>query len=267
MGFLDKSGVSKLWQKISDTFSRQNHTHDYTPEGIVDVEIQESENGNYTPTGTISDLTFTGEQSEISTTGSLIGEISIPEFTGNSIDITGEFTGEEETVNASFIPEGEISAPEISVKVEEKDVITGITLDAPQVDNKISLTHLYNSTTKHVNVKFSNDLTILPPTASITTTKAVSKVEATASAPVFTGTPGTATTKITPKGTISVNPIIPTCTISQPEFTGTANLTGTFTPTGTISKATFTGNSVKMSATFTGTRKPTDPPKNTIKQK
>lgn len=92
-GFLDKAGLAYVWSKISSKFSRKEHIHPYTPEGVVSApEISVS-----TTTKTIK---------EISSVGTL-PEYTAPSYT--SAELTHKYNVEEQMVtlqyiNAVFVP-------------------------------------------------------------------------------------------------------------------------------------------------------------------
>ena len=230
------------------------------------LAYKDSASGNFTPTGNVSQPTFSGNTDTITVTvadnanGNYQpkGTVSQPTFSGNSLSSSGKFTPEGEvslsTTNktatvsktsgtATYTPEGTVAAPTISVKT------AGSTTTVNSITDVGSLPAL-SATVANENLTLTWDAGSLPTKGNNTTVK-TGDAAYEASAPAFTGTgarlvtgniavPSSATFTGT-EGDVSVSGT-PSGTVSQPTFTGTkAQISGTVTPTGTVSTPTFTG--------------------------
>lgn len=163
--------------------------------GLGDLAQKDTASGNYTPEGTVSQ----------------------PTFSGNSLSSTGTFTPSgsiSATDNASgnYQPAGSVSAPSISVKT------AGSTASVTPIDSVGSLPSL-TMTVSNGTLEISFSQGSLPSAGSPVTVKTGDAVYE-ASAPSFTGTKvqlgftGT-------EGSVSVSGT-PSGTVSQPTFSGTA---------------------------------------------
>ena len=178
--------------------------------GLGDLAFKNSATGSFTPAGTVSQPTFTGETSQIDIDVTPSGTVSQPTFTGNAMNSTGTFT-----------PEGTVSKPNVSVTPSTTSVnsITDVgTLP-------VLTTTVANET---LTIGFSQGTLPTKGAAQTVMTGATAALDA---APTFTGTQGNVQVSGTPTGTVS-----------QPTFTGTeATFQADVTPRGTISQPTFTG--------------------------
>ena len=115
-----------------------SHTGLYTPAGTVTAPTFTGEGVSYTPAGTVTTPTFTGEGVSYTPAGT----VTAPTFTGEGVSYTPAgtvtaptFTGE----GVSYTPAGTIGAPtftgtEATVTSDAKEIVTGVTYDAPQFD-------------------------------------------------------------------------------------------------------------------------------------
>lgn len=232
------------------------------------LAYKDSASGNFTPSGSVSQPTFTGDENSVTITAAdntngnyqPKGTVSKPTFTGNATTSSGKFTPEgtvgltntNKTAEvskassgaATYTPEGTVAAPTISVKT------AGSTTTVNSITAVGTLPALGTTVTDETLTLTWNAGTL--PTKGANTTVKTGDAAYQASAPEFTGTGARLVTGNIPvptsasftgtEGDISVSGT-PSGTVSQPTFTGTkAQLSGTVTPSGTVSKPTFTGS-------------------------
>lgn len=235
------------------------------------LAYKDSASGSYTPAGTVSQPTFSGEEmtasGKFTPAGSVAisvgsgdanytpaGSVSQPTFSGAEMTATASYTpagGVTVSVGsgtANYTPAGSVSKPDITV--------------TPTTDSVYSITDVGTLPSLSMTVANEN-LTIAFSEGTLPTKGAAQTVmtgasAALASAPAFTGTgvdleasfSGTAAT-INAKGT-------PSGTVSQPSFTGTGvdlaaaftgtegNISAKGTPSGTVSQPSFSGTAATI---------------------
>ena len=227
---------------------------------LGDLAYQDSASGSFTPSGSVSQPTFTG------TPVRLVGSVQVPytyTFTGSATTSTGTFTPSgtvtisKGTGTANYTPEGTVGAPTISVGTAgstttiknptSKTVVTSVSADTPSstaLSGQITWCDVNNETLRLYRVAQATG-------ASITTSNVTVKngdAPYTASAPAvtgtgaqltasFSGTSGSVSVSGTPSGgVVAASHTNKTVTISQAS-SGTAN----YPPEGTVSQPTFTG--------------------------
>lgn len=168
------------------------------------LAFKDTATGSYTPSGSVSQPTFTGTKATISANYTPSGTVVISKGTGT----------------ANYTPEGTVSAPTVSVQMNTSNIkpfgsagsLPSCTL--PELSASVS------GETLTLNWTAGSFSAGTLPSAGTVIAVATSVKSATASAPTFTGTGAELT------GT----------------FTGTQGTVSTqYTPTGTVSKPTFTG--------------------------
>lgn len=239
--------------------------------GAVSVTMDD-----YTPTGSLSELTFTGNP--INATGSA-------EITG---DVASSFEGSEMTSTGEFTPAGTIEAivPAGNITVTPGEAEFVQTVAAPTVTTKTFTGNAVNATasTSANNFTASVDNEVLTfaaadgtvtvneftPTGSIdvavaapSVTKAAPTVSASFSGnsvtPKFTGSKGAVSVKGTPEGTVTSELSDATADVSV-SATPTGTVTGSFVGTkaaltpkvsqaASSATASFVGNPVKVTVT------------------
>lgn len=261
---VNTTGTTYIWERFGHTGQSIGD--------LGDLAYKDSASGSYTPSGTVSQPTFTGTSSSVTITATdnangnyqPKGTVSQPTFTGSSTTSTGSFTPEG-TVNvstnattnktatvspassgtATYTPGGNVSAPTISVAT------AGSTTTVNSITAVGTLPE-WTGTVSNEVLTIAWSAGTLPTKGSNTTVK-TGDAAYSATAPTFTGTgvrlvtgniavPNTYTATFTgSSGSISVTGT-PSGTVSQPTFTGTkAQLSGTTTASGTVSQPTFTG--------------------------
>lgn len=226
---------------------------------LGDLAYKDSANANYTPTGSVSQPTFSG--SEMTATGSFTpagtiatgsgtanytpsGSVSQPSFTGSEMTATGSFTPSGSistgTGTTNYTPSGSCSGGAVALttdtvkEVDSVGTLPSVTMPSFSVANEV-LTITNGSYTAGT----------LPTTANKTVATGVSSfTQPTFSGNgvnlKFTGTTGTVTAKGTPSGSVS-QPTFSGTGVDL-EFTGTAGtVTAKGTPAGTVSQPTFSG--------------------------
>lgn len=185
-----------------------------------------------TPSGFVSQPTFTGNQSTISVSGTPSGSVSQPTFTGDAVSISGTVT-----------PTGNVSGTGVSLGTKNISEITSVgTLPSKAADTYVAPSASYDSSTETITFtpgSFSEGAFSAGtlPTSSSTT---VADGSATVTDPTFTGNASSISGTVTPTGTVS-----------QPIFTGNQmTSTGTYTPTGSVSQPTFTGTEATTDVIF-----------------
>ena len=247
---------------------------------IGDLGWKDSASGTFTPTGSVSQPTFTGSASAVTittadnTSGNYQpkGTVSTPTFTGSSTTFSGSFTpsgsvtvttnattNKTATVSAAtsgtttYTPAGTVGAPTISVSsAGSTTTVNSITA--------VGTLPSWTGTVANENLTIAWSAGTLPTKGSNTTVK-TGDASYSASAPSFSGTavrlvtgnipvPNTYTATFTgTAGDVSVSGT-PSGTVSQPTFTGTkTQISGTVTPSGTVSRPTFTGTQGTVTVT------------------
>ena len=204
------------------------------------LAYQDSAIANYTPRGTVSQPTFTGNSMSMSTNYTPAGTVSKPTFTGaqGNVTVTGTptFTGTQATIRPTVTAAGTVSKPNVDVTKSTTTVnsithVGSLPVLATQVqDETLTITFGQGSL----------------PTKGNDTTVMTNATAALASAPTFTGTQVQGSATYTPTGTIgavtSTGTFTPSGEVSTPAFTGTqATVSVSGTPSGTVSQPTFTG--------------------------
>lgn len=255
---------------------------------IGDLGWKDSASGNYTPTGSVSQPTFSGN--ELTSTGtftangnvtlntaaststgavSYISAIGTKSFSGTAATIKPKVTAagtvaiSEGTGTANYTPAGSVSQPSF----------TG-TAGNVSVSGTPTGTIAISKGTGTAN--YTPEGSVAAPTISVKTagsTTTVNSITAVGTLPTLTTTvanevltigfdQGTLPTKSADQtvktGDAAYQATAPAFTGTGAElkgtFTGTSfSSTGTFTPAGTVSKPSFTGTGTELKATFTGT--------------
>ena len=241
--------------------------------GLGALATKNSASASYTPSGTVSQPTFTGTQGNVSVSGTTTGSVAIsvgsgtanytprgtvsqPTFTGNATTSSGTYRPSGVITvttpgNGNYTPAGTVSTPTIKVKT------AGSTTNVYSITDVGTLPTL-TTTVENENLTISFSQGTLPTKGSAQSVKTGDAAYESLQ-PTFTGTnvqlsfSGTST-NINVSGT-------PTGTVSQPTFSGTGaelkatftgqsmTSTGTFTPEGTVSKPTFSGNTTTITVT------------------
>ena len=183
--------------------------------GLRALAWKDSASGSFTPAGSVSQPTFTGKSTTSTGKFTPAGTIGL-NTTNKTAEVSKAASG-----TATYTPEGTVAAPTISVK----------TAGATTTVNSITAVGTLPSMTTTVaneTLTIGFDAGTLPTKGGNTTVK-TGDAAYQASAPAFTGTGARLVT-----GNIAV----PT----SASFTGTeGNVSVSGTPTGTVSKPTFTG--------------------------
>ena len=224
------------WEKVGTT--------DIDLSSLGDLAYKDAASGNFTPAGTVSQPTFSGNS--LTSTGSFVpsGNVSAPTFTGTegSVSVSGTPSGSISvgTGSANYTPAGSVSAPTITV--------------TPATDTK----YVASSATGGGNVTAGTPASATMPTLTTTVTDEILTISWTDGS--FTANTPTAVT-LPSFSSQNIVSGITSATSSQPSFTGTGvNLkfegtsmssSGTFTPAGSVSAPTFTGSEGSISVTGT----------------
>lgn len=218
------------------------------------LAYKNSASGSYTPSGTVSQPSFTGTEATVSVTGTPSGTVSQPSFIGNEATVNVSGTADAQVFTGSpvsYTPAGTNSGGAVTLNTTTVNSITDVgtlpsctlpttTLPTYTVANEV-LTITAGSTTAG---SFSAGTL---PTKGEDTTVATSVESFTQ--PTFSGTAAT----ITAEGTNSTSSVsasgttTPSGTVSQPTFTGSElTSSGEYTPSGTVSQPTFTGTAATI---------------------
>lgn len=242
---------------------------------IGDLGWKDSASGNFTPTGSVSQPTFSGNEmtstGNFTPTGSVgltsaaststgavgyISEIGTKSFSGTAATIKPKVTAAgtvaitKGTGTANYTPEGSVAAPTISVKT------AGTTTTVNSITAIGTLPSL-TTTVANETLTISFDQGTLPTKGANTTVK-TGDAAYQASAPAFTGTgaelkatfTGTeveGSASYTPAGTVTVNATTKYLTGSFSGSQGSVSVKGT--PSGTVSKPNFTGTQGTVTVT------------------
>lgn len=242
---------------------------------IGDLGWKDSASGNFTPAGSVSQPTFSGN--EMTSTGNFtptgrvgltsaaststgavgyISEIGTKSFSGTAATIKPKVTAAgtvaitKGTGTANYTPEGSVAAPTISVKT------AGATTTVNSITAVGTLPSL-TTTVANETLTIGFDQGTLPTKGANTTVK-TGDAAYQASAPAFTGTgaelkatfTGTeveGSASYTPAGTVTVNATTKYLTGSFSGSQGSVSVKGT--PSGTVSKPNFTGTQGTVTVT------------------
>lgn len=262
---------NNLAEAIADnTKFIENHTHDvvYTPKGSITQPTFTGEKATISmsdiPEGDIDKANFTGTEATISVVGTPTGSVAQPTFSGEevTISVTGmpsgtvsqpTFSGSELTSTGNYTPEGTIGDLTITVTPTEE------TIAHKTQDGQLPSFYAAYDTEKK-KIKFIFNAGASPTYGNISVMTAV---DVAVSTPQFSGTAATITVTGTPEGTVSQSTFTgdeltstgvytPVGTVSKPEFTGDElTSTGSYTPEGTINDLAFTGKELNLSTEYT----------------
>ena len=245
-----------IWELIGDT---EVHLTD-----LGDLAYKDGASGSYTPEGTVSQPTFSGNS--LTSTGEYTpaGSVSQPTFSGTqgSVSVTGTPSGSigVGSGTANYTPAGSVSTPTITVvpTTETQYVASSTTGGGSVTAGSAASCTLpqanveYDDATETLSMSFTagSFTPNVPTTVTMPTftakTNATGIESATASQPSFTGTG--VDLEFTGNSLSSTGNFTPEGTVSQPTFTGTeAEVSVSGTPTGTVSQPTFTGTAKQVS--------------------
>ena len=245
-----------VWELIGDT---EVHLSD-----LGALAYQNGATGSFTPEGTVSQPTFSGNS--LTSTGDFTpaGTVSRPTFSGTkgAIQVSGTPSGNIGVGEgaANYTPGGTVSTPQISVVPKtETDYVASSTSGGGSVNAGTAaactlptVATSYDENTETLSLSFTagsftpNTPTRVTMPTFTAKTLATGIESATASQPSFTGTG----VELTFSGNTlnSTGNFTPEGTVSQPTFSGTeAEVSVSGTPTGTVSKPTFTGTAGTVS--------------------
>ncbi len=221
----------------------------------------------YTPKGTVSQPTFTGTAASVTMSGTPEGTVSKPTFTGaqGNISVSGTPNGTVAisigTGTANYTPEGTVSKPTFT-GMQGNVSVSGTPTGS------VSISTASSGTTNYTPAG-----TVSQPTTTVTVnTTTVNSITDVGTLPAWTAsvaneilTIGWSQGSLPTKGSnTTVATGIKSATTTQPTFTGTGarleasfsgnslSSTGTFTPAGSVSQPTFTGTGKELKADFTG---------------
>ena len=242
---------------------------------IGDLGWKDSASGTFTPTGSVSQPTFSGNEmtstGNFTPTGSVglasaaststgavgyISEIGTKSFSGTAATIKPKVTAAGTVAiskgngTANYTPEGSVAAPTISVKT------AGATTTVNSITAVGTLPSL-TTTVANETLTIGFDQGTLPTKGANTTVK-TGDAAYQATAPAFTGTgaelkatfTGTeveGSASYTPAGTVTVNATTKYLTGSFSGSQGSVSVKGT--PSGTVSKPNFTGTQGTVTVT------------------
>ena len=246
-------------------------------DSLGDLAYKDTASGTVTPTGTVSQPTFTGTSTAVTITATdnasgnyqPKGTVSQPTFSGSSLTSTGTFTpsgsvsvstnattnktatvSAAESGDATYTPAGSVAAPTISVssagatdtihnptKVTVAKTVVAAAPGATAPTNNLTYYSVSNETLSLYQLGYTTGDSITTSDVTVKTGDA----SYTASAPTFTGTGARLVT-----GNIAV-PSSYTASFSGTE----GNISVTGTPSGTVSQPTFTGTKAQLAGTTT----------------
>ena len=237
-----------IWSDVSNTWREFGSTG-----SLKALAFKDSANASYKPSGTVTKPTFTGTKASgltVSPTSGTAtytpeGSINALSFTGNAAQASTDYTPEGSvTVKAgnssTYKPAGTVSQPSFTG--------TAATVVVSGGSGTTTYTPAGSVSKPDVNVTPStttvNSITAVGTLPSLTTT--VSEENLTISFSQGTlPTKGANTTVMTGASAALA---------ATPTFTGTGTrLTASYTPAGSVSQPTFTGNDVSLTGTFSGT--------------
>ena len=219
-GSVDKNTYKEyITIKVDSTYSWEMiGTTETDLSNLGALAYKDTASGSTTPSGSVSQPTFTGSSLTMTTNVTPSGSITLT--TSNKTAAVSSASG-----TATYTPGGSVSAPTISVAT------AGSTTNVSSVSNVGTLPSL-TMTVSSENLSFSWSAGTLPSTTSVTVKTGDASYSA--SAPTFSGT---AVRLVT--GNIAV-PTVAT-------FSGNeASISVTGTPSGTVSQPTFSGTATTV---------------------
>lgn len=210
------------------------------------LAFKDTASGSYTPTGSVTQPTFTGTVGSVSVTGTPTGTVSQPTFTGTQGNVSvsgtpnGNVTIRVGEGTANYTPAGSVTVtPNITVDKTSVTSITNVgalpTCTLPELSATVA-----NETLTLGWTSGSFDAGALP-TAGTAVNVATDIKTATATAS-FVGTGADLQATFVGTATTSTGTFTPAGSVSQPSFTGEEMASsGNFTPAGTVSQPSFTG--------------------------
>lgn len=221
---------------------------------LGDLAYKNNATASYTPAGTVTQPTFSGTASTLTSKGTPAGTVSQPTFSGTAVTIktTGTPNGSVNistaTGTANYTPAGTVSTPTITV--------TPSTITVKTISDRGSLpsctlpVFTANVTNENLALSWSSgsfNAGSLASTANSTVATGISS--ASASQPTFSGTGVNLAGSFTGSATTFQASYTPAGTVSQPTFSG-AQLSSTvsYTPAGTVSQPTFNGTAATITA-------------------
>lgn len=216
--------------------------------GLGALAYKDSASSSYTPTGNVTQPTFTGSAATINMDYTPAGTVTKPTFSGTQATISAAFTPAGTitvgtgTGTANYTPAGSVTltAPTVTLSTSNIRPVTSVgtlpTATMPVLTTTVANEVLtigwtdgtFNAGTLPSLAASTAFATAVSSVTSGTATFAGTGVELKAT---FSGTAGNATATYTPAGSVT-----------QPTFTGTsATISASYTPSGTVTKPTFTG--------------------------
>ena len=227
---------------------------------LGELAYKDSVTTEVTPEGTVSQPTFTGDQMTSSGRYTPTGAVSVPIFTGTegNVRVSGTPAGSigVGTGNANYTPAGTVAAPEITVT---PSTVSKYVADSSTGGGVVVAGTQASATMPVLATSIKNDTLVISWTAGSFTANTPTSVtlptfssqtiatgidNASASAPAFTGEG--VNLRFTGSAMTSSGKYTPAGSVSRPSFTGNEdilNVTGT--PTGTVSQPEFTGTAVE----------------------
>lgn len=268
------------WQEFGDLSAlgdlafKDTASGSFTPAGSVSqptftgdsntcsVTVANNSSGNYTPAGTVSQPTFSGTKVKIGATVKPTGTVSQPTFSGSELTSTGSFT-----------PEGSVTLNRTNKTATVAPASSGTATYTPAGTCSGTAVTLGTKTIQQVKTTGSPTQVTLP---TVTVTNKVL---------TFTAGSVTAGTAMTKEGvTVGSGSV---SSVTQPTFTGTgvrlvtgnisvantATFSGTAgsvsvkgTPAGTVSQPTFTGDTDTCAVTVAADANGNYTPSGTVSQ-
>lgn len=200
--------------------------------GLGALAMKDSASGSFTPSGTVSQPTFTGTEGDVSVKGTPAGSVSL---TNSNVTAT---VSEASSGEVTYTPAGSVAAPIISVasagstatvknptSVTVAKTVATAAPGATTPDNPVTMYSVSGEVLSLYQVGYTTGDSITTENVTVKTGDASYE----ASAPAFTGTGARLVT-----GNISVP--------SSASFSGSEMTSiGKFTPEGTVSQPTFSG--------------------------
>ena len=218
------------------TGTAAEHTHTFTG-------TQATASVKYTPAGTVSQPTFTGTAHSHTFSGSSVNS-GKPDTTNVTTiySITGVGTLPSASLSSGTLPSCSYTAPSLSASVSNQCLTISLSGGSHSFSAGAFPTLTFSTGTLPTREAVSMPNT--NHTHSVTAAGTVGSTTAggTVSKPTFSGTEATISHTFTPAGSISKASLTPAGTISSKELT----------PAGTVSKPTFTGTAASHTHTFTG---------------
>lgn len=229
-------------------------TGSFKPEGSITITQKNTGTANYTPAGTVSQPSFTGTAGSVSVTGTPSGSVSISTASTGTANYTPAGTVSQPTFTGTSFTSTGSYKPEGTVSTPTISVKTAGSTTSVNSMTGQGTLPTLSITVSGEKLTFTLNQGTLPTYAAVTVKNGDAAYQSTQ--PTFSGTSKSVSVSGTATGSVSQPTFSGTGVVLTASFSGSSTTsTGTFTPSGTVSQPSFTGTGAVLEGTFSGTSK------------